>query len=895
MRILLTLLPLLLAPVILFTQEASVGLDVMYPEDQTTNPVTFAERIQVSYGISAGITRQLLDVYRSKGFTPSAQESVVESLLFEYKRLSPKGLVLTKEELSALEVEPGSEIADILNYDCFLSQLGNARPVLPVSDEKNRLWFGIAPDAFRALWRNLENREVPIERFQQQFIVQIDQFVLFRQLLAKADHQSSVNDLAIDLLDAGNFEQVGQLMVNQATPEKTKDARAFFLAGLAQELNLEGEKAASYYEKAVKLDRRNSLYASVYGKNLLRAGQFDQAIGQFHAALKLTSSPKANKDDIGLHLNHLGEAYLRKGQPDRAIPLFEKAIKSNQRILGPDHRQLVTNYNNVSLAFKAKGDYQMALKYLEKGLAINLATVGLNHPNTAVNYNNLGLVYLAQQDFDRALQNFRQALNIVSTVYGPNHHFAASGFNHLGTLFLKQGNLQLAADHFNQAETILAEIHGNLHVRLANVYHHLGVVNQKMERLDTALEYFGRALEINRLAYGDQHRSVAYGYNNMADIYLTKGDCDAAIRYFQAGLKVFEGRFGEEHPSVFDSYSRLGKAYAAKKDWSLALKFFQKSMTIAQAIYGHQHPKMAPVHNHLGEAYLQRNEFDKAFENLTQALQINLTYKGDNHPDIAMIYSNIGNIFLRKKEADVAIEYLERALEINQSRSKANPGLLAVRYNDLGAAHHSKGAFTTATEFYHKALEIAIGHFGQDHAQVSMIYHNLGEAHLSHQPAKALKYFTMALEVDRNLCSAAFEVPASRYWDIGRAYQVLGDHAEAISHYEKALSLDSRIQSRNEYGDLGVAYMQAQQTERAGRFCKEYTQRFPDHPLAYRNWMLYYTVTGKLGKAMKNLEKAVYAGFSDVSWIRSEEMLKPLHEKRKYHQMLQMMEAAARP
>ena len=900
MRILFTLLSLLFTPVILFSQDSSQGLAYMHfggHTDPFVRPqqVSFAERIQVSYGVSVGITRQLLDIYRLKGLSVAAQESAVETLLFQYKRLTPEGYELREEELSALGVDPGSQVADILNYDFFLSRKGNASPVLPVCDLQNRTWFGIASTAFRRIWRKLEDNKVPIERFQQQLIGEIDQFVSFRGLLQEYIPDRQEGQSLLYLLDSGHFEEVAQKIADRLAKAEPRDAAVFFLAGLAAEMNQSEADAFEYYQRAVKLDRKNPRYASTLGRNLIRAGRLDEAIVQFHTALKLTSAPRANKQDLALHLNDLGEAYLRKGQPDRALPLIEKAMQANLREPEMDHRLLLTNLNNISLAYKAKGDYQMALKYQEEELALKLETMGMNHPNTAVGYNNLGLIYLAQQDFDRALEHFQQALEIISSVYGANHHFAASGFHQIGALFLKQGDLSSALDHFQQAQNILAGIYGERHALLANVYRHLGVVERELGNQEPALQYFGIALEINKTAYGDQHQSVAYGYNNLGDIYLDKRDYDAAIGYFRAGLDIFQARFDQQHPNVLDSYSRLGAAYAAKEDWPATLQLYQKSEAIAQSIYGHQHPKMAPIYNHLGEAFLQMSDYDKAFEFLTKALQIHLVYKGETDPDVAMIYGNIGDVFLRKKDAGLAIEYITKALAIDQSRSKTDPGILALRFNDLGAAYQSKGAFTKAVDLYHQALEIVLEAFGEQDAQVAMIYHNLGEAYLTQDPGRSLEYFGRAAEVDQAAGKTSARVIASRYWDIGRAHQALGAHTEAIHFYEKALSLDSAIQSRQEYSDLGVAYVQTQQTERASRFFAEYTERFPDHPLAYRNWMLYYTATGKLAKAAKNFEKAVSAGFSDLSWVRSEQILEPLKHHRKYQQLVRIMENAARP
>ena len=61
------------------------------------------------------------------------------------------------------------------------------------------------------------------------------------------------------------------------------------------------------------------------------------------------------------------------------------------------------------------------MKYYYKALAIIERVLGKEHPNTATSYNNIGRAYYDQGDYAHALEYLNKALPVYERVYGPEH------------------------------------------------------------------------------------------------------------------------------------------------------------------------------------------------------------------------------------------------------------------------------------------------------------------------------------------------------------------------------------------------------------------------------------------------------------------------------------------
>ena len=84
----------------------------------------------------------------------------------------------------------------------------------------------------------------------------------------------------------------------------------------------------------------------------------------------------------------------------------EKSLWINEKMLGAEHPDTATGYNNLALVYNSLGEYRKAEKLCEKGLLIREKVLGAEHPDTAMSYNNLAGIYDSQGEYKIALTNY---------------------------------------------------------------------------------------------------------------------------------------------------------------------------------------------------------------------------------------------------------------------------------------------------------------------------------------------------------------------------------------------------------------------------------------------------------------------------------------------------------
>ena len=78
-----------------------------------------------------------------------------------------------------------------------------------------------------------------------------------------------------------------------------------------------------------------------------------------------------------------GGAYRRLGRYDEAERAYRDALAAYERLLGPDHDVVATQYSNLATVFERRGDSLQAIESLERALQIRIE-MGLEaHPITA--------------------------------------------------------------------------------------------------------------------------------------------------------------------------------------------------------------------------------------------------------------------------------------------------------------------------------------------------------------------------------------------------------------------------------------------------------------------------------------------------------------------------------
>ncbi|MCL1937955.1 MAG: tetratricopeptide repeat protein [Candidatus Azobacteroides sp.] len=213
-------------------------------------------------------------------------------------------------------------------------------------------------------------------------------------------------------------------------------------------------------------------------------------------------------------------------------------------------KEIAILYYFLGFGFDKLVDYSQSLEYYTKALSISEKVLGIEHPDTATTYNNIAEVYYAQGDYDQALEYHTKALNIREKVLGKEHPDTATTYNNIAEVYYAQGDYDQALEYYTKALTIQEKVGGKEHPNTAVAYNNIGGVYYEKGDYDQALEYLTKALTIQEKVLGKEHPNTATSYNNIGKVYDEKGDYDQALEYLTKALTIQEKVLGKEHPNT---------------------------------------------------------------------------------------------------------------------------------------------------------------------------------------------------------------------------------------------------------------------------------------------------------------------------------------------------------
>jgi tetratricopeptide (TPR) repeat protein/nucleoside phosphorylase len=179
-------------------------------------------------------------------------------------------------------------------------------------------------------------------------------------------------------------------------------------------------------------------------------------------------------------------------------------------------RWLITSlFNNAGYGLFALGDYPQALEWFGKALAVREEVLGTEHPDTATTYNNIGGVYHDQSSYAEALEWYGKALAVFEAVLGTEHPDTATTYNNIGGVYLDQSDYAEALEWFGKALAVRDEVLGTGHPDTATTYNNIAAVYHAQGDYAEALEWYGKALSVFEAVLGPDHPRTRLARNNI--------------------------------------------------------------------------------------------------------------------------------------------------------------------------------------------------------------------------------------------------------------------------------------------------------------------------------------------------------------------------------------------
>jgi tetratricopeptide (TPR) repeat protein len=225
----------------------------------------------------------------------------------------------------------------------------------------------------------------------------------------------------------------------------------------------------------------------------------------------------------------------------------------------------------------------------------------------------------------------------------------------------------------------------------------------------------------------------------------SKGDIEQAIEKYNRALA--------SRPDYPEALYNRGLAYLEKKDDERAMNDFNRAIAVK--------PDYAEARVGLGNVYLNKDEDDKALEQYRLALKHN-----DKLPEA---YINLGHVYVARGDAQSALQNYDKAIELNPRSHLA--------YVGRGVVYLERKEFDQALKDFNSALELK--------SDLFEALYNRGATYLARggpgDYARAVADFNKATGLNRD---------AGAFLNLAITYQRLDQRDNAITNYEKALSLN---------------------------------------------------------------------------------------------------------
>ncbi|MDZ7962310.1 MAG: tetratricopeptide repeat protein [Aulosira sp. DedQUE10] len=408
----------------------------------------------------------------------------------------------------------------------------------------------------------------------------------------------------------------------------------------------------------------------------------DRLLPHARVVINWISQYQFELETAALLLNRTGYYLKERGQYSEAEPLYQTALSLRQRLLGQEHPDVATSYNNLAALYRSQGRYSEAEPLYQTALSLRQRLLGQEHPDVATSYNNLALLYYSQGRYSEAEPLLQKALSLWQRLLGEEHPDVATSYNNLALLYDSQGRYSDAEPLLQKALSLRQRLLGEEHPDVATSYNNLALLYYSQGRYSDAEPLLQKALSLRQRLLGEEHPDVASSYNNLALLYDSQGRYTEAEPLFQKALSLLQRLLGEEHPHVASSYNNLALLYDSQGRYTEAEPLFQKALSLLQRLLGEEHPHVASSYNNLALLYKSQGRYSEAEPLYQTALSLRQRLLGEEHPDVATSYNNLALLYYSQGRYSEAEPLYEKALEIAElSLGVDHPNTITFRKN----------------------------------------------------------------------------------------------------------------------------------------------------------------------------------------------------------------------
>ena len=300
-------------------------------------------------------------------------------------------------------------------------------------------------------------------------------------------------------------------------------------------------------------------------------------------------------------LERQASALEAKGRARDAVPLRQQILDACRKLLGEDHPDTATGYNNLAVNQNAQGKYAEAEAQLTgRPWTCDRKLLGEEHPDTAASYNNLAVNLNAQGKYAEAEPSYQKALDLPASCWARSTPHTATSYNNLASNLDAQGKYAEAERSHQKALDLCRKLLGEDHPDTATSYNNLAVNLNAQGKYAEAERSFQKALDLRRKLLGEEHPDTATSYNNLAVNLNAQGKYAEAEAHLPEGpgpAPQAAGRGPPRHRHQLQQPGRQPERPGQVRRGRSATT--SKALDLRRKLLGEDHPDTATSYNNL--------------------------------------------------------------------------------------------------------------------------------------------------------------------------------------------------------------------------------------------------------------------------------------------------------
>jgi|GEM_PF-5587028 len=574
------------------------------------------------------------------------------------------------------------------------------------------------------------------------------------------------------------------------------------------------------------------------------------------------------------------EEALKVLDPNKASEEIEENIRSFQA--GID--ELLTKANGSFLS----GYYEEYMSCI-KSIIHHIEILGIDPISIAKYRSELAKALLYVGEPQAALAENQAVLELLENRIEPQDSLLAVALTNHAFFLNANADFQLAKNYSERSLASKQELYPPMHAEFIYSYLNLGNTLRNVGKYREAQDYYQRALDVIEVQETPNKNLKSTLLSNMGVAFRQIGEFAKAIGYQEQVLKINQDIYGDHHPETAIVISNLSVNYLELGHFQTVVDKLKKVIPILELFLGPKHLDVATAYNTLGMAYGGLGDYEQATKYQLKTLEIEKEVLDSNHQRLAITYNNLATLLQQNGQLLDAKQYLYKAVRILGIPTQLNPSMLGQVYHNLSSLLDDLGDFDAALSIQDKALELMRASLGDMHPNLAAAFANRGILLVQTGDfVNAVATIRKAIQIDSALSKGIGVYLAFDYNNMAMALRAMEKNHEALEYDLKALAIfkkhlpETHPAYANVQSGLGNSYAKTGNLQEAKVAFEIYAKQFGDSPKNFRNWAIYYALSGDVDQALTNLDKAIELGLKDRVWLEQTSSLDTLRKTSKF-------------